>query len=214
MNELKCNLSTEEEFDSFKEKAKIEGLYNSFIPMPKVLENTRSPHLDPDAFIAQVNSSQGTNFLTLEGILLAGDERNASVAKGLIQNLKAFEETGYYEWKKWCENNWGVKWDASHVKVISDPDFCFIIFEFDSPWDSPNNFVLELSKMYPNAEFELITGSIESDFHYEYRFINGKIEYIVSYDTFKEAVENGNWGGMKEWADIFEDADEEEDDEE
>ena len=62
MNELTCIFQTKEELDAFKNKANTEGLYNSFIPMPSILDGTRSPHLDPDAFIAGVNKSKGTKF--------------------------------------------------------------------------------------------------------------------------------------------------------
>ncbi len=204
-NQLTCTFNTDEEYNAFKEKANVESLYDSFIPMPLILEGTMAPHRNPEDFIAGVNNSKGTKYLTLEGIALAGDEWDAQCARKIIQNLKAKEETGYYNWFDWHVANWGVKWDASNCKSKELEDFNTIIYYFDSPWDSPNQFVVELSKLYPTANFELIAGSVESDFHYEYIFQNGNIEYPLSYETFKDAVLDGKWGGPENWSCLFED---------
>ena len=207
MNELTCTFQTPEEYNAFKMKANTEGLFNSFIPMPSVLENTRCPHLEPNAFIEQVNSRKNTRFLTLEGIAFGSDDKfDAETAKQLIQNLKAFSETGYHEWYAWNLDNWGVKWDA--VRPTAKYDLLTITFSFDSPWGCPEQFVRELSKLYPNANFEMVSGSIENDCHYEFTCEDGKFEETCSYETFKEAVMDGKWGGMAEWEMVFEESEE------
>jgi len=206
MNELTCIFQTKEELDAFKNKANTEGLYNSFIPMPSILDGTRSPHLDPDAFIAGVNKNRGTKFLTLEGIKLAGEKWDAEIATQLIQNLKAFEETGYHEWYAWNIDNWGVKWDANKCTSKVLTDFNTIIYNFNSPWGTPENFVIRLSKLYPNATFEMVSGSIENDSHYEFTCVDGKFEETCSYDNFREAVEDGKWGGWDEWSELLEES--------
>lgn len=208
MNELSCIFQTQEEYNAFKMKAKPEGLFNSFIPMPEVLNGTVSPHLDPQEYIDIVNKKNGTKFLTLEGIATCGSEWDANFAKGLIQNLKALEETGYMEWYKWCVDNWGVKWDASNCKSKELSDFHTIIYTFDSPWGTPEHFVIELSKLYPDATFEMVSGSIENDNHYEFVCDNGKMEITCCYETFREAIEDGKWGGMTEWAELLEESEE------
>jgi hypothetical protein len=208
MNELTCIFQTKEELDAFKNKANTEGLYNSFIPMPTVLDGTRCPHLDPDAFIAQVNKNRGTKFQTLEGIKLAGEKWDSESATQLIQNLKAFEETGYHEWYAWNLDNWGVKWDAHDCKSKELTDFNTIIFNFNSPWGTPEHFVIKLSKLYPDATFEMVSGSIENDSHYEFTCVNGKFEETCSYDSFREAVEDGKWGGWDEWSVLLEESEE------
>lgn len=208
MNELSCIFQTTEEYNAFKMKAKPEGLFNSFLPTPSVLEGTVSPHLDPQEYIAKVNKRDGTKFLTLEGISLAGSDWDKSYAKGLIQNIKAFEETGYMEWKKWCEDNWGVKWDASNLTYKELSDFNTIIFTFDTPWGTPELFVRELSVLYPTATFEMVSGSIENDCHYEFTCEDGKYEETCCYDSFKQAVIDGKWGGWSEWSDLLEESEE------
>jgi hypothetical protein len=206
MNELTCIFQTKEELDAFKNKANTEGLYNSFIPMPTVLDGTRCPHLEPDVFIAQVNKNRGTKFLTLEGIKLAGEKWDAEIATQLIQNLKAFEETGYHEWYAWNLDNWGVKWDAHDCKSKELTDFNTIIFNFNSPWGTPEHFVKQLSKLYPDATFEMVSGSIENDSHYEFTCVDGKYEETCSYDNFREAVEDGKWGGLNAWVELLEES--------
>jgi hypothetical protein len=206
MNELSCIFQTPEEYNAFKEKANTESLYNSFFPMPSVLEGTSSPHLAPGDYIDGVNKRKNTNFLTLEEIATCDDEWDAHRAKEIIQNIKAFEQTGYHDWYTWNLDNWGVKWEASKCTSKELPDFFTIVFSFDSPWGTPEHFVRELSKLYPNATFEMVSGSIENDTHYEFTCEDGKYEETCSYETFKEAVVDGKWGGWNVWAEMFEES--------
>jgi hypothetical protein len=206
MNELTCIFQTQEEYNAFKMKANTEQLYNSFFPMPEVLDGTRSPHLAPGDFINAVNKRNNTNYLTLEEVVLANDNWDSQDAKGIIKNIKAFEETGYHDWYSWNVGNWGVKWEASKCTLKELSDFNTIVFSFDSPWDTPEHFVRELSKLYPNATFEMVSGSIENDTHYEFTCEDGKYIETCSYETFKEAVVDGKWGGWDEWSDMFEES--------
>jgi len=206
MNELTCIFQTPEEYNAFKEKANTESLYNSFFPMPSVLEGTSSPHLAPGDYIDGVNKRKNTNFLTLEEVATCDDEWDAHRAKEIIQNIKAFEQTGYHDWYTWNLDNWGVKWEASQCTSKELPDFFTIVFSFDSPWGTPEHFVRELSKLYPNATFEMVSGSIENDTHYEFTCEDGKYNETCSYETFKEAVLDGKWGGWNEWSEMFEES--------
>jgi hypothetical protein len=201
MNELTCIFQTQEEYNVFKEKVNLEGLFNSFIPMPEVLDGTLSPHIAPGDFINGVNKRKNTNFLTLEEVASCDDEWDSHRAKEIAKNIKAFEETGYHDWYSWSCDNWGVKWDA--VRPTAKYDLLTITFSFDSPWGCPEQFVRELSKLYPNANFEMVSGSIENDCHYEFTCEDGKFEETCSYETFKEAVMDGKWGGAKEWEMLF-----------
>ena len=206
MNELTCIFQTQEEYNVFKEKVNLEGLFNSFIPMPEVLDGTLSPHIAPGDFINGVNKRKNTNFLTLEEVASCDDEWDSHRAKEIAKNIKAFEETGYHDWYSWNLNNWGVKWDA--VRPTAKYDLLTITFSFDSPWGCPEQFVRELSKLYPNATFEMVSGSIENDCHYEFTCEDGKFEETCFYETFKEAVIDGKWGGWSEWSELLEESEE------
>ena len=203
MNELTCIFQTQEEYNAFKEKANPESFYNSFIPMPPVLEGTQSPHVDVDKFITQYNEENDTKYTTLEQIASFGNDWNKVIALHAIQNIKAFEETGYHDWYSWNLTNWGVKWDAVRCTSKELSDFNTLVYTFDSPWGTPEHFVRQLSSLYPDATFEMVSGSIENDTHYEFTCCDGNFEETCSYETFKEAVVDGKWGGWNEWAEMF-----------
>jgi hypothetical protein len=208
MNQLTCIFQTQEEYNAFKEKANPESFYDSFIPMPPVLEGTLSPHIAPGDFINGVNRSKGTNFLTIEGVTFSDDKWDVERAKQIIKNIKAFEETGYHDWYSWNLTNWGVKWDAVRCTSKELSDFNTLVYTFDSPWGTPEHFVRQLSSLYPDATFEMVSGSIENDTHYEFTCSDGNFEETCSYETFKDAVVDGKWGGWNEWAEMFQEDEE------
>ena len=68
------------------------------------------------------------------------------------------------------------------------------------------NFVIKLSKLYPDANFEMVSGSMENDNHYEFTCNNGNFEVTLCLDSFIEAVECGKWGGKDNWEILFEES--------
>ena len=206
MNELICSFQTQEQFESFKNKINLEGLFNSFIPMPEVLDGTQSPNIDVEKLILKYNKETKSTAIGLTEIINSNNPLFSDLAKNALKNQEAFKATGYSDWYSWNLDNWGVKWDA--VRPTVNFDLLTITFYFDSPWGCPEQFVKTLSTLYPEATFEMITGSIENDSHYEFVCDNGKFEETCSYETFKEAVEDGKWGGMSEWAELFEESEE------
>ena len=208
MNSLTCIFQTPEEYTSFKAKVDEENFYNSFFPMPEILQGTQCPNVNVDKLIFEYNKETNSKAMGLTEIINANHSWFSGVAEQALKNQQAYIETGYYEWHQWCMDNWGVKWDASRLKSKELSDFNTIIYDFDSPWGCPEHFVIELSKLYPNATFEMVSGSIENDNHYEFTCDNGKMEITCSYETFREAVEDGKWGGMSEWADLLEESEE------
>lgn len=206
MNELTCIFQTQEEYNVFKEKINLEGLFNSFIPMPEILDGTLSPNINVENLILEYNKETKSTSMGLTEIISSNHPRYSDLAKNALKNQQAFIETGYHDWYSWNLDNWGVKWDA--VRPTVKFDLLTITLCFDSPWGCPEHFVRELSKLYPNATFEMVSGSIENDCHYEFTCEDGKFEETCSYETFKEAVEDGKWGGMEEWEMLFEESEE------
>jgi hypothetical protein len=206
MNELTCIFQTQEEYNVFKEKINLEGLFNSFIPMPEILDGTQSPNINVEKLILEYNKETKSTSMGLTEIINSNHPWFSDLAKNALKNQQAFIETGYHDWYSWNLDNWGVKWDA--VRPTVKFDLLTITLCFDSPWGCPEHFVRELSKLYPNATFEMVSGSIENDCHYEFTCDNGKFEETCSYETFKEAVEDGKWGGMEEWEMLFEESEE------
>ena len=208
MNSLTCIFQTPEECTSFKAKVDEKNFYHSFFPMPEILRDTQSPDVNVDKLILDYNKETNSTAIGLTEIINANHQWFSGLAKQALINQRALLETGYSEWHTWSMDNWGVKWDASRLKSKDLSDFNTIIYDFDSPWGTPEHFVIELSKLYPNATFEMVSGSIENDNHYEFTCDNGKMEITCSYETFREAVEDGKWGGMSEWADLLEESEE------
>ena len=202
MNELTCIFETSEEYQSFKNKVDEKNLYNSFIPMPEILIDTQAPSVNVDKLILEFNK-EGNNATSLQDIIDSNHHWFSGVAQQALKNQQAKTVTGYSDWYEWCYANWGVKWDASNLKIKELSDFNTIVFCFDSPWGTPTKFVKELSKMYPDAIFELVAGSIENNDHYEYTCRNGNLELTCSYEDFRSAVEDGKWGGWDEWAEVY-----------
>lgn len=208
MNELTCIFQTSEELQSFKSKVDEKNFYNSFFPMPEILVDTQSPNINVDNLILEYNKKTNSTAMGLTEIIKSNHSFFSGIAEQALKNQQAYIATGYYDWYTWNLNNWGVKWDASDVKVKELPDFNTVIYSFNSPWGCPEHFVRELSKLYPDATFEMVSGSIENDCHYEFTCVDGKFEETCSYETFKEAVEDGKWGGWDDWAELFEESEE------
>ena len=172
MNELTCIFPNAESYNAFKEKVDEKNFYHSFFPMPEILRDTQSPDIDADKLIAEYNKETNSTATGLTEIINANHPWLSRMAKQALINQQAFLETGYSEWYKWSLDNWGVKWDASNLQVKELSDFHTIIYTFDSPWGTPEHFVIELSKLYPDATFEMVSGSIENDNHYDFQTIS------------------------------------------
>ena len=208
MNELTCIFSDAETYNQFKNKVDQKNFYNSFFPIPEILVNTTAPNINVEKLIAEYNQKENKTAVTLQEIVDANHNLFSNIAERTLKNQEAFNATGYYDWYQWSLDNWGVKWDASNLQTKELSDFHTLIYTFDSPWGTPEHFVVELSKLYPSCTFEMVSGSIENDCHYEFVCDNGKFEETCSYETFKEAVEDGKWGGMEQWAEFFEESEE------
>jgi len=208
MNELTCIFQGSEELQSFKSKVDEKNLYNSFFPMPEILQDTQSPDISVEKLILEYNEKTNLKAMGLTEIIKSNHPLYSGIAEQALKNQQAYIATGYTNWYDWSIDNWGVKWDTSNLQAKELSDFNTVIYSFDSPWDTPEHFVIELSKLYPDACFEMVSGSIENDNHYEFTCENGKFEETCSYETFKEAVEDGKWGGMEEWAELFEESEE------
>jgi hypothetical protein len=208
MNELTCIFQTKEECDSFMSKVDEDNFYNSFFPMPEILSETQSPDVNVNALILDYNRETNSTAMSLTEIINSGHSLFTVIAQQALKNQQAQIATGFTNWYDWSVDNWGVKWDASQVIVKKLPDFNTVIYSFNSPWDTPEKFVEGLSKLYPNVVFEMVSGSIENDNHYEFTCKDGKLEITCCYGSFREAVECGKWGGMAEWAEVFEESEE------
>ena len=67
-----------------------------------------------------------------------------ALGKKYIEN---YDKYGHATWYKWCNDNWGTKWDVSQFSHDEDT----MIFE--TAWDFAEPVFIELSKKFPEATF-------------------------------------------------------------
>ena len=100
-------IGKEDDLIKFKIQAKgtnTDLCLNNFVPMPKELEDTRSPGPWPN----------------------------------------------WYDWRIY---NWGIKWDIEgHLIGESES---ILIYEFDSAWSPPTNWISKVASIFPELSFEL-----------------------------------------------------------
>lgn len=102
-------------------------------------------------------------------------------------------------WYNWNNRNWGVKWDASDVDLISDEpngENHVLVYRFDTPWAPPVPAMEKLSEQYPNllltlayeeeqrwgGEMEFTQGKEISHQEYEWKCTNCD----ASFDTYPD----------------------------
>ena len=83
--------------------------------------------------------------------------------------------SGGYEW---CCMNWGTKWNAQDVKMVTDnSELGHIKFEYMTAWSPPIQIICKMSQVYPGIKFINLMYYIEegAGFKGEVQAYNGKI---------------------------------------
>lgn len=75
---------------------------------------------------------------------LTSEEWNLGIA--YYNNLIKY---GYTTWYDWRNEYWGTKWNAMSADVYGDN------YAFETAWDTPTQVIVALSKMFPDAKFEV-----------------------------------------------------------
>lgn len=84
---------------------------------------------------------------------LTKERMDASDVMYAEKAIKNIEKTGYAEWYTWSCEHWGTKWDACD-SVLMDEAEDELVYAFSTAWCAPFKVFEELSKQYPNVEFE------------------------------------------------------------
>lgn len=140
--------------------------YGSLLPVPEDLKITEESATDNGLAIIQARNGDPTtltellkspfyvkmNFKTieeLENYLLANNQANLIEGQQAYLNIIKY---GCKSWYDWCLKNWGVKWDASEVKILlKNDEECKIYFY--SPYNPPDEWLVFASKAYPDLVF-------------------------------------------------------------
>ena len=115
------------------------------------------------------------------------------VTEELIEEFKQatkeqLEKYGVVGWYDWNCANYGCKWnmDFDRFDRVSDTE---LVIEVDTPWSAPANFLLTISKRYPEL-------TITAESHYE----EGEWETIEFQDGCYDILD----GGLEDWRQEYE----------
>ena len=83
---------------------------------------------------------------------------------------------------RWCIDNWGTKWNASHIDSYkpNPEDESYkeqgeLIFKFDTAWNPPKPVIKKMAKEFPNLEFTLRYFEQGGAFNGLFRMRNGVV---------------------------------------
>lgn len=170
-----------EEYTVLREIFSSKEPFQKIMPMPAILDDTKSPTPDCIYDILGMNRGGVRRIDPEFDFCACEDERAAIKAMGLekavhklekvdgldeddrknaIQAVKAIEATGYANWYDWRIDNWGCKWDAdseisessSFTEPFADPG---LVVDLSTPWSPPAGIMKRLTDMYPEAVFKL-----------------------------------------------------------
>lgn len=130
LSEIRKKIFTEDGFMTF----------NLLIPMPAILQKTRSGSREFDGTIHKVWTFDGTE---------DGSEKERPLTDEEAAEVAA---TGYTSWYDWSIANWGTKWNVNPSSVhLEDDDPQYIRILFDTAWSPPQPWVLALREAFPDV---------------------------------------------------------------
>lgn len=62
------------------------------------------------------------------------------------------DKYGYPTWYRWCNQNWGTKWNSSDVDI----SFTEQVITFQTPWDAPEPIIKAFAKKLSKVKFKWI----------------------------------------------------------
>jgi len=118
--------------------------FESVLPQPEILRDTKAP--TDEALIKELQGAPVTKWKAIAKHHGTDDLRDAR------RSIKAFKETGHYNWYTWCNDHWGTKWDATEFSRLNTDKPTILIFVFNTAWGPPEPVLLKLRKMHPELE--------------------------------------------------------------
>ena len=170
-NKLKVK-GKKEDIEDFKKEAKNAkeafSIHNLF-PMPKELENTKSPPevLVGIAFVKRFQEYQEE--IKKNPDWGTGKPISGRESKRLIDKYRA------NNWYDWCIKNWGTKWGSYDSELYGNGK-TYLKYIFNTAWSPPVAALEKISADYPNLLFELSYKEEGMGFKGKATFQNGLIE--------------------------------------
>lgn len=149
-NELKVRGTKEdlEKFLNYGGNSKF--TFGKYIPMPETYEKFDTTN--------KMLNRNNLDYSTKKPIFNS-DEEYETYKKGYEDAVNYQRETyGVVGWYEWRLENYGTRGDVNDVEMVTEhisDDYESITMHFDTAWSPCINFVRNVSKMFPDLEFEL-----------------------------------------------------------
>ena len=119
------------------------------VPMPEVLQGTRSPapegDYDPNGRWQALVDDPDAERWTPELYEAEKAEHEALVARA----ERARAETGYADWYSWATANWGTKWTMGVSSYVCNADLGTIHIDGQTAWAPPAELLRTISERWP-----------------------------------------------------------------
>jgi hypothetical protein len=98
-----------------------------------------------------------------------------------FQKIKPRPEDQNDNWYDWNINNWGTKWGAIDVRLITSSNKRYT-YEFSTAWSPPIKLVIEASRLYPKLAFTIRFWEGGMGFRGYVKCKNGEVVKEATYD--------------------------------
>lgn len=85
-------------------------------------------------------------------------------------------------WYEECIQKWSTKWEPYDIFVKEDYSHDILEYEFNTAWSPPHEWLLTVSKIYPELEFTIYSEDEFINFFCENIYIDGKHTNLYEYD--------------------------------
>lgn len=93
---------------------------------------------------------------TREELLVYLEKNNPKALEQGRASLKAFEESGFYDWYDWSIARWGTKWGAYDFEDRERGDGRYV-FKFETAWSFPEPVFRALASKWPTLTFAVVS---------------------------------------------------------
>jgi hypothetical protein len=85
-------------------------------------------------------------------------------------------------WYEECIQKWSTKWEPYDIEVKENYSNNILEYEFNTAWSPPHEWLLSVSKIYPELEFTIYSEDEFINFFCENIYIDGKHTNLYEYD--------------------------------
>ena len=179
-NNLWMRFPTPEEAEAFVVTVESgEGLARTFMPMPEVLEGTRSPtpqgEFDPDGRFQAFVDDPANERWTPEHY----EEEKAEHDRLVEKSKQAFAETTFHNWYDWANGCWGTKWGDYDLQISAYASV--VEASYTTAWGPMSDYFFEtLSEKFPTAQILMDYEEPGMGFQGAASFFNGQCVFSES----------------------------------